>query len=163
MHASSYSTMARAAKTYLDRAKALKVLDVGSCNVNGTYRALFEVPGWTYSGLDILVGPNVDIVVDAGYEWAGVPDGAYDVVVCGQVMEHVTEPWMLACAIGRVCRKHGFGFVIAPHTHGLHRFPVDCWRVFPDGMEHVMTKHGGFEMLECDMSGEDTYFFGRKA
>lgn len=163
MHVSTYETMGRAVKTYLDRGKPLRVLDVGSFNVNGTYKALFAVPGWTYEGLDMVAGPNVDIVVDADYKWEKVSSGYYDVVISGQTMEHVTEPWSLAAAIGRVCKKEGLAFVIAPHIHLLHRFPLDCWRVLPDGMSHVMRKFGGFEQLECGMQGEDTFFFGRKA
>ena len=38
------------------------VLDVGSYDVNGTYRPLFPA-GWDYLGVDIEKGPNVDLVV----------------------------------------------------------------------------------------------------
>jgi len=162
MHATTYETMDKAVRKYLDRNKPLKVLDVGSFNVNGTYKALFAVPGWEYHGIDIVAGPNVDLVVDSDYRWESLVSGSYDVVISGQTMEHVTEPWSLAAAIGRVCKNGGLGFVIAPHTHQLHRHPLDCWRVFPDGMSHVMKKYGGFEQLECGMHGEDTFFFGRK-
>jgi len=42
----------------------LKVLDVGSFDVNGSYRDLF---GIGYTGLDIIDGPKVDIVTSSVY------------------------------------------------------------------------------------------------
>ena len=37
------------------------VVDIGSMDVNGTYRHLF--PAWRYIGVDMEPGPGVDIVV----------------------------------------------------------------------------------------------------
>ena len=44
-----------------------QVLDVGSLDVNGTYRPLIEGRGWSYCGLDIRRGPNVDVVAADPY------------------------------------------------------------------------------------------------
>lgn len=40
----------------------LKILDVGSYNVNGCYKQLFDFGNCLYQGLDMAEGPNVDIV-----------------------------------------------------------------------------------------------------
>lgn len=64
------------------------VLDIGGRDINGTTRGLFTFAG-AYRVMDVLPGPGVDIVADAG-TWE--PDDAYDVVVCTEVFEH-TANW----------------------------------------------------------------------
>ena len=57
------------------------ILDVGSRDINGTYRALIEGRGWKYTGLDIVAGSNVDVVAKPFcYPF---PDGAFDIVISG--------------------------------------------------------------------------------
>lgn len=36
--------------------------------------------------------------------------------------------------MARVLKKDGLLCVIAPNGFGEHRYPVDCWRFFSDGM-----------------------------
>jgi hypothetical protein len=51
----------------------LRILDVGSQDVNGSYRQIFSEPRWSYTGLDMTAGPNVDIVVRTRYVWTEWP------------------------------------------------------------------------------------------
>lgn len=162
MHIESYNIIQRAVKKYLHGKNDLSVMDFGSYDVNGTYRPIFSVPTWKYTGIDMTEGPNVDVVVDENFSWSGVESCSFDVVISGQTMEHVKEPWEMARSLGRVCKEDGLVFVVAPNTFGYHPFPIDCWRIFPEAMEHVMVKYGGFDKLECGMEGPDTFFIGRK-
>ena len=50
------------AEKYVTTKSKLKILDVGSYDVNGNYRSIFESMGHKYNGLDMERGPNVDIV-----------------------------------------------------------------------------------------------------
>src|SRR6478672_10719054 len=52
---------------YLDAAKPLRVVDIGSYDVNGSYRTLFGNPAWSYQGVDLEAGPGVDIVLKSPY------------------------------------------------------------------------------------------------
>ena len=74
MHATSMSEMARLLGRW--PAPDADVLDVGSMDVNGSYRALIEGRGWRYTGLDIAPGANVDVAADdpAGADLAGAVD-----------------------------------------------------------------------------------------
>ena len=90
MHATSMSEMARLLGRW--PAPDADVLDVGSLDVNGSYRALIEGRGWRYTGLDIAPGANVDVVADDPYCYP-FADGAFDVVISGSTMEHVKHPW----------------------------------------------------------------------
>ncbi|MBL8487512.1 MAG: methyltransferase domain-containing protein [Rhodocyclaceae bacterium] len=61
-----------------------KVLEVGSLNINGSVRPLFEE--CDYLGLDVGQGPGVDLVCRG--EDHGAPAGSYDVVISCEMMEH---------------------------------------------------------------------------
>jgi hypothetical protein len=47
----------------------LIILDLGSQDVNGTYRDIFSVKNWVYKGMDMEPGKNVDIVLKEPYSW----------------------------------------------------------------------------------------------
>ena len=59
-----------------------QVLDCGSLDINGNNRHLFN--GGTYTGIDIVAGPNVDIVSRI-HEYKG---GPFDVVISTECFEH---------------------------------------------------------------------------
>ena len=102
--------------------------------MNGNYRAIFESMGSQYTGLDMENGPNVDIVPKDAYIWDEIENDTYDVVISGQALEHIEFFWKTMENIVRVTKKGGIICIIAPNGFGEHRYPVDCWRFFTDGM-----------------------------
>jgi len=66
-----------------ERFKNCSVLDIGSLDINGNNRFLFE--NYTYVGVDVGLGPNVD-VVSKGHEY--VSDVKFDVVISSECFEH---------------------------------------------------------------------------
>jgi len=146
MHASSFNHMEDLAGRYLDSGQAMRILDIGSCDVNGSYRPIFENPNWRYQGLDLEPGPNVDIVVSSPYSYP-LKSNSIDLVVSGQAFEHIEFFWLTWLEIVRVLKPLGLVFLIAPSMGGQHRYPVDCWRFFPDGFK-ALAKFGGLEALE---------------
>lgn len=156
--------MTKLANKYVDNDKLHLLLDVGSCDINGTYRPIFtgNRKNCVYIGVDIEKGKSVDLVVDKEFEWVNFSDNTFDIVICGQVMEHTCNPWKLAKTIYRVCKPGGYAFVIAPWKCGYHPFPKDYWRIMQDGMEYLMCEFAGFTKLECYMNINDTVFAGRK-
>ena len=109
------------------------LLDVGSMNVNGTYRETVETMGLSYTGLDIEAGPNVDVVTADPYSFP-FADNSYDVVISGSTMEHVREVWRWVPELVRVLRPGGLLAIVTHTSWPEHRWPVDCWRVMVDGM-----------------------------
>lgn len=61
-----------------------KVLDIGSLDINGNNRYLFN--DCDYLGIDIGEGPNVDLVA-VGHEFEG-PDNYYDTIISTECFEH---------------------------------------------------------------------------
>ena len=119
MHPTSLEKMAAMVRIHLEpyRGVPLQVLDFGSQMVEGqqdSYRPLFDDPAWTYHGLDIEDGLNVDICVADPYRWSEVPSDHYDLVISGQALEHVEFFWATLFEIGRVLRPGGLATIIAP-------------------------------------------------
>ena len=130
----------------------LDVLDVGSMDVNGCYRDLFPEPTFKYKGLDIVAGKNVDIVTTDPYHYP-IEDNSYDIVVSGQCLEHVEDIYAVADEMIRVLKPNGLMGVIVPNTWEEHKFPIDCWRFFPDGLRWLFVKRTG-KMEEMVITNE---------
>lgn len=62
-----------------------KVVEIGSLNINGTVRSLFDSPA-QYIGCDLGEGPGVDIVC-TGHELP-YPNGSFDVAISCECFEH---------------------------------------------------------------------------
>ncbi len=122
------------------------VLDVGSFDINGTLEVAFPSPKYNYIGCDIRVGPNVDIVLNDKDEWQDI--GQYDIVVCASVVEHVDDIYTFFRNLKSVCKIGGIIWILAPAVAGTHSNPIDCWRLYPDGMRFLLEKIAGLEVLD---------------
>lgn len=140
---------------YSDR--RIKILDIGSQDINGSYKPLFENPNWEYTGCDIVEGRNVDIVLKNMYNWSEIESDSYDVLVCGQVFEHVEYFWVTIMEIARIIKENGLCCIIAPSAGIEHRYPVDCWRYYPDGFR-AMAKYAGLEVLDVYTQWDNVNF-----
>jgi len=136
MHQSSIEKMTFFRDRYLSGKKneLLKILDLGSQDMNGSYKFLFSEPAWDYVGLDIAAGNNVDIVLRTPYIWSEIGSESADVVISGQSFEHMRYFWIAMLEVARVLKPGGVCCILAPSSGPEHRFPLDCWRFYPDGM-----------------------------
>lgn len=141
MHKSSYTAVEQFCLWELT--PKARVLDVGSYDYNGTYKPLFD--GHEYTGIDQTDGPNVDVVV--GEPPWDLP-GEYDIVVCGQVLEHAPRPWVLMEEMARQTKVGGRLCIVAPSAGPVHRYPVDCYRYHPDGLR-ALAEHAGLQVVRC--------------
>ena len=112
----------------------IKVLDVGSYDVNGSYKEYFNSDKFEYVGLDMAEGPNVDIALENPYHWKEIDTDSYDIVISGQAFEHIEFFWLTMAEMARVLKQDGLMCIIAPNGFEEHRYPVDCYRFFTDGM-----------------------------
>lgn len=140
MHGSAYREMEKFARSLPD--VPLMIADIGSMDVNGSYRPLFSKPKWSYTGLDIAAGSNVDVVLDGHYEWKNVKASAFDVIISGSTLEHTKYPWLVMSQIARILKPGGRMCMIAPYSWGYHEHPVDCWRIYPEGMRAIVELSG---------------------
>lgn len=150
MHHSSYKKMENFKNTYLNPDENLKILDVGSfdgSNRSFNHRKIFNTEKWTYEGLDLKKGPNVDIVVKNPYKWNNIKKETYDVIISGQVFEHIEFFWLTMEQINRVLKPGGFCCIIAPSAGPVHKNPLDCFRFTAKGMK-ALAECVNFDVIE---------------
>jgi SAM-dependent methyltransferase len=150
-----------------------RVIDLGSQDLNGSYRHFFDPEQWEYIGIDMAAGNNVDIVLKDPYHWEELASECADCVISGQAFEHTEYFWLSMGEIARVMRPGALCCILAPSAGPEHRYPVDCWRFYPDGMR-ALARYVHLETLEVYTSWDepyhpdlshlyrDTFFVGRK-
>lgn len=164
---------------HLSTDKPIEIIDVGSQDfsthisgdvvytlISTTYKTIFkQYPLWRYRGLDLEAGQNVDIVADKVLR--PVSDNSCDLVISGQTLEHVEAPWLWIKELERICKPGGIIVVIAPWKWEIHRYPKDCWRILPDGMEYLLGQWCNCEVLtvgsfEIDPTSGDCWGVAKK-
>lgn len=139
---------------YLDYEKKLSILDIGAGTENlenGSYKPLFDSPNWKYYGLDMENGPNVDFVPKDIYNWNEIENESFDVIISGQVFEHIEFPWKTMKQIEKKLKPQGICCIIAPSSGPIHKAPKDCYRYNPDGLI-ALAKYVKFNVLNCSIT-----------
>lgn len=161
MHQSVYNFVRDVAVPSIRPMEGLRVLEVGSLDVNGTVRDLFEGCD-EYIGIDIQRGPGVDAVCSShnmrvlarpiGTEVWGVWDGAFvevvksdyfDVLVSTEVLEHDPAFWESFAQYNRVLKPGGWLIVTC---RGIdfpkHDYPSDYYRFTTSALEYLFQVFG---------------------
>lgn len=151
MHPSSMKNMKICYEKYilgnfLNNKNDILVLDVGSKNINGSYKEIFNNTKIKYIGLDLEKGKGVDIVTENPYHYPVNSESA-DVVISGQTFEHCEFFWEAFLEMNRVLRKGGYIFLISPSIGRIHRYPVDCYRFNPDSYS-ALAKYAKIKLIE---------------
>ena len=148
MHQSSRDAMARALNRFVygrqlpsNPGGGINILDVGSYDVNGTYRDYFTHPRFDYTGVDLEDGPNVDVVLSRP-DSIPFDTGSVGLVISGQMLEHAPRFWEVFGEMARVLSPGGIMIVIAPSAGPEHRYPVDCYRYLPDSFQALGNDNG---------------------
>jgi SAM-dependent methyltransferase len=157
MHSASYNLMKLLFFKYTDKSIRQMVCDVGSLSENGSYKNIFD--GHEYIGLDIIQGENVDIVARDPYSYP-FPDNYFDLVVSGQTIEHIKDLHKWIKELSRILKVGKPMIIIGPMIFKFHRFPVDCWRVFPDGMRFLLEEVARLKVAEVDYTDDFLDCFG---
>lgn len=71
-----------------------------------------------------------------------IADETFDIVLSGQVLEHVRKPWLWIPELARICRSGGHVITVNPVNWPYHEAPVDCWRIYPEGMTSLYEDAG---------------------
>lgn len=142
MHETAYQEIEAFAGT-LDAHRDLRIADIGAYDVNGCLRPIFQrQPRWQYTGIDLAPGPNVDVVVPSSGPWTSIEPESFDLAVSVSTLEHTLYPWLVVQEISRIVRRGALICLIAPYSWEYHAYPIDAWRLFPDGMKAIMELAG---------------------
>lgn len=125
-----------------------RVLEIGSMDVNGSVRPLFETDD--YLGIDMRPGSGVDLVIDAHDLNTAYMD-PFDAVVCCEMLEHDDQPWLtLQNALAKT--KDGGMLILTARgfdergAFPLHGHPSDYWRFSKVGLTRLL-QYCGWERV----------------
>lgn len=92
-------------------------------------------------------------------------DAQFDVVVAGDIIEHLTNPGRMLDGIRSVCRPDTLVVITTPHAFGLLTYLRFLTNHFTEGQEHVFTMNSqniehmaqrhGFEIVEIATCFQD--------
>ena len=136
---------------YLNHRTQAKILDLGSQDVNGSLKTVAPKDS-IYVGADFVEGQGVDVILTDPYALP-FEDQSFDVCVSSSCFEHAEFFWLAFNETMRILRPNGLFFLNAPSNGNFHRYPVDCWRFYPDAAMALENwgRRSGYRpaMLEC--------------
>jgi SAM-dependent methyltransferase len=152
MHLNSELLFTQYAKKYFSEGQ--RVLEIGPNGYPSYYSRLLNISGNQWHTLDIgsdhIEGGEKNpqhITSSSEYNYP-IESNTYDVVISGQVMEHVKKIWVWIDELKRVTKKNGLIILIVPVSWPYHAVPVDCWRIYPEGMRALL-EDKQLSILEC--------------
>lgn len=137
MHSTAMSNGKRFFDTYVARMRAPIVVEIGSQNVTGSLREVCP-RGVRYIGMDFVEENGVDVVLSDPYELP-LESESVDAVVSSSCFEHSEMFWLVFLEALRILKPAGVFYLNAPSNGAIHRFPVDCWRFYPDAGHALVT------------------------
>jgi SAM-dependent methyltransferase len=162
MHLNSELVFTRYARPFFHA--GYKVLEIGPDTVPSTYQRLVSEQDIDWHTADLASAIAPDGVRHFGYGYGTeitylmeneyeipVESSTFDIVVTGNVIEHVRRIWDWFSELARVCRPQGHVVTVCPLSWPEHPGPVDCWRILPEGMR-VLCEQAGLEVVinTCD-------------
>lgn len=164
MHAEAYTFVQLVAEQLGPRQA---VLEIGSRNINGTVRPLFN--GCKYLGIDLAPGFGVDRVAN-GATFA--PEQRVDTVLCLEVLEHTDEAEAIVANALRLLYPNGVLLITCaapnrePHSavDGAELKQGEYYRnVAPSELNEWVIMHGG-EVVQLEYASErgDVYLWARR-
>lgn len=154
----------------------IRVLEIGSLDVNGNINYLFNEDKCEITGLDVIKGKNVSIICIA-HEY-NEPDESFDVISSLNSLEH-DKYWKLTLEnMVRLLKPMGFIFISAAHRwpeHGTTKTSphnsgtsnIEGWKnyygnISPADINSVLNLNDIFIEYSLKDAGKDTQFWGIK-
>lgn len=110
--------------------KNITIVEIGSQTCGRALRD-FAPKEVNYIGLDFEKAAGVDVVLTDPYKYP-IEDNSVDIVVSSSCFEHAEFFWLSFLEIMRILKPTGLFYLNVPSSGGFHRYPVDCWRFYPD-------------------------------
>src|ERR1700752_432746 len=137
----------------------LTVLEIGPDSYPSSFQTLAGKHVERWDSLDIFDDPRLTFPSSDPYSFA-IPDNTYDVVMSAQVIEHVRKPWLWLPELARVAKPGGLVITINPVSWIYHEAPIDCWRIYSDGMK-ALYEHASLNVIMSKWESLETPHFQR--
>ncbi|WP_280187721.1 methyltransferase domain-containing protein [Delftia sp. PS-11] len=146
MHRSAFKNGQIFFETYFQKNESSIIVDLGAQDINGSLRNCAP-SNCHYLGIDFVAGRGVDIVLDDPYHLP-LGEASVDAVVSSSCFEHIEFFWLMFNEVMRVLKPSGLFYLNAPSNGDYHRYPVDCWRFYPDAGE-ALARWGRKSGFDC--------------
>ncbi|MDX2237139.1 MAG: methyltransferase domain-containing protein [Hyphomonadaceae bacterium] len=132
------------------RSKGASILDVGGRQRSRIDRkAVFRDNEVIV--VDILSGPNVDVVADAHSLSRHFAPETFEFVTSVSVFEHLAMPWKVAIELNAIMKTGGYALIHSHQTLGIHDAPWDFWRFSDEAWRAIFNSNTGFEIIDVAM------------
>lgn len=135
------------------------VLDLGGTNVEK--RGQFDIKRFPLKVVSANCSPTKSPDVLAFAEDLPFSEGAFQVVICSELLEHVYSPGRVLDEVYRVLEPGGVLLITVPFLVGVHADPADFgrytehfWRtLLPEKRFQIQSleRHGAFWSVACDL------------
>jgi SAM-dependent methyltransferase len=126
------------------------VLELGSREVyGGVPRTLFPRKH-KYTGIDMVAGKGVDVVLNFHDLKEQYKPRSVDTVLCLETLEHDDRFWLTLEQVARVLRRGGHFVVSVPtlEYRNYHPYPEDYYRFTKPAVMEVLIDPGRYELLD---------------
>lgn len=103
--------------------------------------------------LDVYPSPSADVVMAPACLYP-IASGSLDGIGCFAVLEHVTEPWVVAREFHRMLKPGGRIFIDYPFLVPVHGYPSHYYNATRDGLARLFAE--GFETISLDTRDNQT-------
>ena len=158
MHINSRLLFQKYAAAHID--PSMRVLEIGPDAFPSTLQQLLSPAPRAWDTIDLYQDPRLTFVATSENAFP-VPGDAYDVVISANVLEHVRRTWLWIKEVGRVCRPGGLVVTITPVSWPYHEAPIDCCRVYPEGLR-ALYEDAGLEVMVCTVESVEAPWMRRK-
>jgi len=132
----------------------LRVLEIGPTGIPSVFAQIVNNNSITWDTIDFPDTEHIHTETSRlTYQLSDpyvfpVEEGLYDIVLSANVIEHVQKIWVWYKELKRVTKKGGHIITINPVSWPNHHAPLDCWRIYPSGME-ALIEDTGLENVLC--------------
>lgn len=129
--------------------KPKRVIDIGCREQKNRSGARELFPDSQYVGVDMVEGPNVDVIADAYHLDKRFAPGRFDAALCLHLLEHIARPWEVLWQVDYVLENMGLLYVSIPTIgYPIHNHPGDYWRPTEQAVREVIMD--GYEVLSLE-------------
>lgn len=149
-HVTALFTQAGAAATAMD---SCEILDIAPQDHGGVRPFLTETA--TLQTFDIDPQSGADIIGDICERNDGIDDDSFDIVVCTEVLEHVSNPFAAITEIRRILKPAGIAYFSAPFDFRIHGPLPDSRRFSEHGWRHLLTDFSSVDIRILETPDRD--------
>lgn len=113
-----------------------RLLDIAPHDHEGA-RPYFS-PAVQVETLDINPQAGTTYCADICQTNATIPGGIFDIIVCTEVLEHVTNPFSAVAELRRLLKPRGILLASSPFNFRIHGPHPDCWRFTEHGWRALL-------------------------